>query len=88
MENKRPFKTIYTCFPQGKHKVLTMSYDDGKIFDRKLIEIFNKYGIKGTFHLNTGIMPVDEDRIQLSERQGTLQRPRSIRAIQALTPTY
>ena len=45
MENKRPFKTIYTCFPQGKHKVLTMSYDDGKIFDRKLIEIFNKYGI-------------------------------------------
>ena len=64
MENKRPFKTIYTCFPQGKHKVLTMSYDDGKIFDRKLIEIFNKYGIKGTFHLNTGIMPVDEDRIQ------------------------
>lgn len=67
MENKRPFNTIYTCFPQGKHKVLTMSYDDGKIFDRKLIEIFNKYGIKGTFHLNTGIMPVDEDRIQLSE---------------------
>lgn len=67
MENKRPFKTIYTCFPQGKHKVLTISYDDGKIFDRKLIEIFNKYGIKGTFHLNTGIMPVDEDRIQLSE---------------------
>ena len=32
-----------------------------------LFEIFNKYGIKGTFHLNTGIMPVDEDRIQLSE---------------------
>ena len=47
MENKRLFKTIYTCFPQGKHKVLTMSYDDGKIFDRKLIEIFSKYGIKG-----------------------------------------
>ena len=38
-----------------------------RFFDRKLIEIFNKYGIKGTFHLNTGIMPVDEDRIQLSE---------------------
>ena len=48
MENKRPFKTIYTCFPQGKHKVLTMSYDDGKIFDRKLIEIFNKYRIMRT----------------------------------------
>ena len=22
-------KVIYTCFPGGKHKVLTMSYDDG-----------------------------------------------------------
>ena len=77
MENKRPFKTIYTCFPQGKHKVLTMSYDDGKIFDRKLIEIFNKYGIKGTFHLNTGIMPVDEENTAFGS-QGTLQRPRSI----------
>ena len=23
-------KNIYTCFPGGKHKVLTMSYDDGE----------------------------------------------------------
>lgn len=84
MENKRPFKTIYTCFPQGKHKVLTMSYDDGKIFDRKLIEIFNKYGIKGTFHLNTGIMPVDEDRIQLSKSRN-FTKATKYRAIQALT---
>ena len=61
-----------------------MSYDDGKIFDRKLIEIFNKYGIKGTFHLNTGIMPVDEDRIQLSEVK-ELTKATKYRAIQALT---
>ncbi len=66
MENKRP-KVIYTCFPGGKHKVLTMSYDDGQIFDRRLIEIFNKYGIKGTFHLNSGIMGVDERRVTLDE---------------------
>ena len=39
---------IYACFPGGKHKVLTMSYDDGKVQDRKLVSIFNKYGIKGT----------------------------------------
>ncbi|MBQ3472016.1 MAG: polysaccharide deacetylase family protein, partial [Clostridia bacterium] len=67
MENKRPLKTIYTCFPGGKHKVLTMSYDDGREFDRRLISIFNKYGIKGTFHLNSGLMDVDETRIQLDE---------------------
>ena len=84
MENKRPFKTIYTCFPQGKHKVLTMSYDDGKIFDRKLIEIFNKYGIKGTFHLNTGIMPVM--RTEYSFRKSrNFTKATKYRAIQALT---
>ena len=41
-------------FPGGKTKALTMSYDDGREYDRRLVEIFNKYGIKGTFHLNSG----------------------------------
>ena len=45
---------VYTCFPGGKAKALTMSYDDGKVQDRRLIDIFNKYGIKGTFNLNYG----------------------------------
>ncbi len=53
-------KTIYNCFPQGKAKALTMSYDDGKTADERLLEIFNKNGIKGTFNLNYGIM-MDED---------------------------
>ena len=53
---ERLLKTIYTCFPGGRHKALTMSYDDGRSFDRRLIEIFNKYGIKGTFHLNAGLL--------------------------------
>lgn len=57
---------IYCCFPQGKFKVLTMSYDDGKKEDIKLIDIFNKYGIKGTFNLNSGLLD-DKDRIQLHE---------------------
>lgn len=41
-------------FPHGKSKALTMSYDDGQIFDRRLVSIFNEYGIKGTFFLNSG----------------------------------
>ncbi len=44
----------FIYYPEGKKKALTMSYDDGQIFDRKLVEIFNKYGIKGTFHLSSG----------------------------------
>ena len=45
---------IYCCYPGGKHKALTMSYDDGRIQDRRLVGIFNEYGIRGTFHLNSG----------------------------------
>lgn len=56
----------YICFPEGKFKVLTMSYDDGKLEDRRLIEIFNKNGIKGTFHINSGLFSQDI-RIKASE---------------------
>ncbi|MCI8805858.1 MAG: polysaccharide deacetylase family protein [Clostridiales bacterium] len=43
-------------FPENKRKVLTMSYDDGKTYDRKLVEIFDKYEIRGTFHINGGYL--------------------------------
>ncbi|MDR0928621.1 MAG: polysaccharide deacetylase family protein [Oscillospiraceae bacterium] len=47
---------IYMAYPGGKHKALTMSYDDGRIHDRRLVETFNRHGIKGTFHLNSGTL--------------------------------
>jgi peptidoglycan/xylan/chitin deacetylase (PgdA/CDA1 family) len=37
-----------------------MSYDDGKVEDLRLLEIFNKHGIKGTFNLNYGLMCQDQ----------------------------
>lgn len=40
----------------GKMKAVTFSYDDGVVFDRRLVEIFNRYGVKCTFNLNSGIM--------------------------------
>lgn len=46
---------VYNCFPGGKFKALTMSYDDGVESDIRLIEIFDKYGIKGTFNVNAGL---------------------------------
>lgn len=58
--------TIYTCFPGGKHKVLTMSYDDGRKEDYRLVELFNQHGIKGTFNLNYGRQD-DPRRIPVSE---------------------
>lgn len=36
-------------------KAVTFSYDDGITQDRRLVEIFNFYGMKCTFNLNTGI---------------------------------
>ena len=41
-------------YPGFKTKAVTLSYDDGVFQDRKLIEIMSKYGIKGTFNINSG----------------------------------
>lgn len=41
---------------QGKMKAVTFSYDDGVTQDRRLMEIFNKYGLKATFNLNSGLL--------------------------------
>lgn len=39
----------------GKNKAVTFSYDDGVEQDRRLVELFNKYGMKATFNINSGI---------------------------------
>lgn len=46
-------KITLNYYPEGKTKAVTMSYDDGQIYDRRLIDIFNRYKIHGTFHLNS-----------------------------------
>lgn len=56
---------IYICYPQGRHKVLTTSWDDGRLQDRQLVELLNRYGIRGTFNLNSGIE--NAERIPQSE---------------------
>lgn len=57
---------VYICFPEGKAKALTMSYDDGKIQDERLVGIFNQYGIKGTFNLNYGLMEREQKPPRIS----------------------
>ncbi len=65
-------RNIYMAFPEGKHKVLTLSYDDGKVPDKRLVSIFNEYGLKATFNMNFGLeknpftFPYEE-RIPFSE---------------------
>ena len=46
---------MYTMlrFPGFLRKAVTLSYDDGVIFDRRLIDIMNQHGLKGTFNINS-----------------------------------
>lgn len=57
---------VLLCFPEGRHKALTLSYDDGRTADRKLVDVMNRYGVRGTFHLNAGMLG-QGDRIPAEE---------------------
>lgn len=41
-------------FPGGLAKALVLSMDDGPVQDRRLVELLERHGIRGTFHLNSG----------------------------------
>ena len=40
----------------GKMKAITFSYDDAVTQDRRLVALFNKYGLKATFNLNSELL--------------------------------
>ena len=48
-------------FPGGLKKAFTLSYDDGVEQDRRLIEIFDRYHVKGTFNLGYGVLGYKPD---------------------------
>ncbi len=56
----------FNRFPGGKTKCFTLSYDDGKESDRRFIEIINRFGVRATFHLNSGYLTF-EGRIHQEE---------------------
>ena len=43
-------RSIFLRYPGGKAKAVTFSYDDGVMADKRLAELFDKYGMKGTFN--------------------------------------
>ncbi len=43
----------------GKTKAITFSYDDGVTQDIRLIELFDKYGMKCTFNINSELLGLD-----------------------------
>lgn len=65
--------SLFLRFPQGKTKALTFSYDDGVRSDIRLLEIFRRHGLKGTFNVNSGMYGLEGDpqsgRLSRSEVQ-------------------
>ena len=45
---------IRKLYPNGKPKAFNVTYDDGILQDLSLVELLNKYNLKGTFNLNSG----------------------------------
>lgn len=59
-------KYAFLRFPEFKRKAVTLSYDDGTKYDEKFIEILNKYGLKATFNINSGLFYPDGDEKRMS----------------------
>lgn len=57
------YGSLEMLFKEGKRKALTLSYDDGTIHDRKLVQMMNRYGIRGTFNLNSGLFSQKEQKV-------------------------
>lgn len=49
------YNETFMRFPNGLSKAVTLSYDDGVEADKKLLAVMKKYGLKGTFNLNSGV---------------------------------
>lgn len=52
-----PMRVEIPFFPQGKRLAVTFSFDDGVEEDRRVIDFMNEHGLKGTFNLNSAMMP-------------------------------
>lgn len=46
--------SVFMRFPGGRVKAVTLSYDDNVEDDVRLVQTMKKYGLKGTFNINSG----------------------------------
>lgn len=63
------FEEKYMRFPGGRPKALTFSYDDGVRADKRLIQILNAHGLKGTFNLNSKLFDCRNWHDRMDEEQ-------------------
>lgn len=72
---------IRRCYPNGKAKAFNITYDDGILQDVPFVALLNKYGLKGTFNLNSQLM---EQEFQWVHPNGMVVKRLSLEAVQHL----
>ena len=60
-------------WPRFLKRAFTLSYDDGVIYDEKLIEIMKKHGLRGTFNLNSGYLVGERSSSSRLDREQAVQ---------------
>lgn len=63
------YEEKYMRFPEGRAKALTFSYDDGVKADKRLIQLFDKHGLKCTFNLNNLLFDATEWHGRMDEEE-------------------
>ena len=58
---------LFLRFPDFKLRAVTFSFDDGHFEDRRMVEGFDKWGIKCTFNLDLRYMIEKENKIPVEE---------------------
>lgn len=66
---RQMFEEKYMRFPNGMQKAATFSYDDGVKADKKLLKLFDKYGISGTFNLNSLLFDCENWHGRMNEEE-------------------
>ena len=70
---------VRKCYPNGKKKAFVLTYDDGVLQDVRLVLLLNRYGLKGTFNLNSLLM--EREFVWHHEKIGPVRRlPNAIAA--------
>lgn len=64
---RQMYEEKYMRFPQGVSKAITFSYDDGVKADIRLLSVFEKYGLKGTFNLNSRLFDCENWHDRMDE---------------------
>ena len=63
---------VRKCYPNGKKKAFVLTYDDGVLQDVRLVLLLNRYGLKGTFNLNSLLM--EQEFVWYHEKAGEVRR--------------